>query len=266
MAMKAFTRRSVTGVLALAAATIVPPAHAQNRLASKTYVLVHGAWHGGWCWRRVSDLLEQNGHKVFSPTLTGLGERSHLLSRDVNLETHVTDVANVIKWEGLTDIVLVAHSYSGMVATALTERVGSAISSLVLLDAFYPAVGDSLASLASEKIRQGILDDVAKGEWLAKPIPAATFKVNEKDRAWVDSLCTPHPLSTFVEKTVSTAAREKVGKKTHIRATGSPSLPFDTALKQTRADSTWKTYELPCGHDVMVDMPEQLFAILLERA
>jgi hypothetical protein len=108
MEMKTFTRRSVTGALALATATIAPPAHAQSR-ESKTFVLVHGAWHGGWCWRRVSDLLEQHGHKVFSPTFTGLGERSHLLSRDVSLETHVTDVANVIKWEGLTDIVLVAH-------------------------------------------------------------------------------------------------------------------------------------------------------------
>jgi hypothetical protein len=88
--MKTFTRRSATGVLALATATIAPPAHAQSRVESKTFVLVHGAWHGGWCWRRVSDLLEQHGHKVFSPTLTGLGERSHLLSSDVSLETHVT--------------------------------------------------------------------------------------------------------------------------------------------------------------------------------
>src|SRR5262249_52427884 len=97
---------AVTGVTALGGT----PALAQ---AQRTFVLVHGAWHGGWCWRRVSDLLERMGHKVFSPTLTGVGERSHLLSKDLNLDTHITDIVNVIKWEDLKDVCLVVHSYGG---------------------------------------------------------------------------------------------------------------------------------------------------------
>jgi pimeloyl-ACP methyl ester carboxylesterase len=93
-----------------------------------TFVLVHGAWHGGWCWRRVADLLAAKGHRVFTPTLTGLGERSHLMSKDITLTTHVTDVVNVFKWEGLTrDVVLCGHSYGGFVVSGVAEQMASAI-------------------------------------------------------------------------------------------------------------------------------------------
>src|ERR1041385_3234717 len=107
------TRRSIVSAAAtgVGAAALGPtPALAQ---AQKTFVLVHGAWHGGWCWRRVADLLEKQGHKVYTPTLTGLGERSHLMRADISLDTHITDVVNVIKWEDLHNICLVAHSYGG---------------------------------------------------------------------------------------------------------------------------------------------------------
>jgi hypothetical protein len=117
------TRRIVLAAGASLGATMVARvtvAEAQN--ASKTFVLVHGAWHGGWCWRRVSDLLERKGHKVFTPTLTGLGERSHLMSRDINLDTHIMDVVNVIKWEGLKDVCLVAHSYGGWPVSGAIEQ------------------------------------------------------------------------------------------------------------------------------------------------
>ncbi len=110
-----------------------------------TYVLVHGAWHGGWCWRRVADRLIQRGHTVFTPTLTGVGERSHLRTRDVDLTTQITDIVNVMKWEGLKDIVLCGHSYGGFVVTGVAERMESSISSIVYLDAFLPEDGDCLA-------------------------------------------------------------------------------------------------------------------------
>src|SRR5215210_8090390 len=102
------TRRAAIKATAGGAATLTSSAaFAQVPTSPKTFLLVHGAWHGGWCWRRVSDLLEKRGHKVFAPTLTGLGERSHLLSDKINLTTHVTDLLNVVKWEGLKDFVLV---------------------------------------------------------------------------------------------------------------------------------------------------------------
>ncbi len=170
---------------------------AQAQAAAKTFVLVHGAWHGGWCWRRVSDLLEKRGHKVFSPTMTGLGERSHLIDPKINLTTHITDMVNVIKWEGLNDIVLVGHSYGGAVVSGVAERVREAIGSIIFLDAFVPENGDSLKDLT---VRRAAIEElVQKGETTMKPVPAAVFQVNEKDRAWVDSKCTPQPLATFTE-------------------------------------------------------------------
>ncbi|HET9246308.1 MAG TPA: alpha/beta fold hydrolase, partial [Xanthobacteraceae bacterium] len=160
------TRRGVlasAGAGASAAALGATPAAAQTS-APKTFVLVHGAWHGGWCWRRVADRLQKGGHKVFTPTMTGLGERSHLLDGKVNLATHVRDIANVIKWESLNDIVLVGHSYGGLIISGVAEEMREAIGSIVFLDAFVPENGDSLAAKASQPVREAIAAAVDKGE------------------------------------------------------------------------------------------------------
>src|SRR6185312_7608074 len=123
-------------------------AQAQTQNTARNFVLVHGSWHGGWCWRRVADLLEKRGHKVFTPTLTGLGERSHLMSAMITLDTHITDVANVIKWEGLENVVLVGHSYAGFVISGVAEKVLPSISSIVFLDAFLPQNGERVIDTA----------------------------------------------------------------------------------------------------------------------
>jgi pimeloyl-ACP methyl ester carboxylesterase len=241
-------------------------ANSQPQAGGKTFVLVHGAWHGGWCWRRVSDLLEKQGHKVFTPTMTGLGERSHLLDDKINLATHVTDIVNVIKWEGLSDIVLVGHSYGGVIISGVAEQAGGAIGSIVFLDAFVPESGDSLAAKASQPVRDAIAALVEKHETAMKPVAAAVFRVNEKDRTWVDAMCTPHPLATLTDKITITGARDRIAKRAYIRAKGYPSVPFDSTLERLKADGAWRAYELPCGHDAMVDMPEQLTDILLAVA
>src|SRR5262249_36325421 len=108
------------------------------------FVLVHGGWLGGWCWRRVADRLRERGHVVFTPTLTGLGERSHLLSAGIDLDTHIADVVNVVKWERLNDVVLCGHSFSGFVISGVAEQIAPAIRSIVFLDAFVPSDGDSI--------------------------------------------------------------------------------------------------------------------------
>src|SRR5258705_325626 len=126
--------------------------------APKTFVLVHGAWHGGWCWRRVSDLLEKKGHKVFSPTLTGVGERSHLMSKDIILDTHITDIVNVFKWEDLKDACLVVHSYGGYPGSGALEQIGDRVSSIIWLDAFKPENSERLFDVTSEVSRKGLLD------------------------------------------------------------------------------------------------------------
>src|SRR5262245_14863398 len=123
-----------------------------------TFVLVHGAWHGGWCWQRVSPLLRARGHEVFAPTLTGLGERSHLLTREIGLETHVADVVNAIRWEDLTDVVLCGHSYGGMVISGAADRMADRVRSLVYLDAFVPADGQSIFDFMTAERAEGFRD------------------------------------------------------------------------------------------------------------
>ena len=164
---------------------------------AKTFVLVHGAWHGGWCWRRVGNLLERRGHKVFAPTLTGLGERSHLLSKEVDLDTHITDVVNLIRWEELTDIVLVGHSYGGFVISGVAERAEPAIAAIVFLDAFVPEHGDSMASHGTPATRERVLVAVDQGETSIPPRSAESFNVNAADRAWVDR---PGDLAELLEQ------------------------------------------------------------------
>jgi pimeloyl-ACP methyl ester carboxylesterase len=234
--------------------------------AAKTFVLVHGAWHGGWCWRRVSDLLQRQGHKVFTPTLTGLGERSHLLSKDIRLATHVTDVVNHIKWEGLEGVVLCGHSYGGMVVSGVAEQTADKISSIVFLDAFVPQNGEALSDLTGAATLDLLRAATQRGDIGIPARTAASFNVNEKDRAWVDAMCVPQPIATFLDKMTLTGARESIAKKSYIRALNNANPGFDKAMARAKADPSWRTYEVPCGHDVMVDMPERLTEILLEVA
>jgi pimeloyl-ACP methyl ester carboxylesterase len=231
-----------------------------------TFVLVHGAWHGGWCWRRVADLLQQGGHTVFTPTLTGLGERSHLLRAGIDVSTHITDVVNVLKWERLTGVVLCGHSYGGLVVSGVAEQMAPAIGSIVFLDAFLPENGDSMAALTSDAVREQLKGATERGELGVPARSAAAFLVNEKDQAWVDSLCVPQPIGTMTEKLKLTGARERIGKKTYIRAAAYPNPGFDKAYARVKADRAWRSFEVPGGHDVMVDMPQRLAEILLEVA
>jgi pimeloyl-ACP methyl ester carboxylesterase len=258
------TRRAALGALTAASALAAGGARVEAQAAPKTFVLVHGTWHGGWCWRRVADALEKKGHKVYAPSLTGVADRSHLLTKDVNLTTHVSDVANLIRWEDLKEVVLVGHSSAGFVITQAAEQIGSQVASIVYLDAFVPQVGDSLISLANPGPRKALEEAVARGDLVAKPVPAAAFNVNEKDRAWVDGKCTPHPLAAVVEKVTAAGAHEKIARKTYIRATGFKSPVFDETLAKMKTAPGWKTYEVASGHDVMVDQPDRLAEILLE--
>jgi pimeloyl-ACP methyl ester carboxylesterase len=260
------SRRAVVGAIAASTMLGGTVGSAQAQTSAKTFVLVHGGWHGGWCWRRVSDLLEKRGHKVFTPTMTGLGERSHLLDPKINLATHVTDIVNVIKWEGLKDIVLVGHSYGGVIISGVADQMHDSIGSIVFLDAFVFETGDSLSEKASQTARDAMAELVKKGETAMKPLSAAIFRVNENDRAWVDSKCTPHPLATLTEKVTVAGGHDRIAKRTYIRATGYPSVPFDAAREKVKAAAGWRVYEVPCGHDVMVDMPDRLTEILLEVA
>jgi pimeloyl-ACP methyl ester carboxylesterase len=231
-----------------------------------TFVLVHGAWHGGWCWRRVADRLRGTGHIVFTPTLTGLGERTHLMRAGIDLAMHITDVVNVMKWERLADVVLCGHSYGGMIISGVAEQMESAIRSIVFLDAFVPKNGEAALDLTSAAVREAAGAAQQRGEISMSPRSAEAFGVNAADRAWVDSLCVPQPLGTFTDKIMLTGARDRIARKSYIRAASYVNPGFDRALAAAKADPSWHTYAVPCGHDVMIDMPEQLTEILLETA
>jgi pimeloyl-ACP methyl ester carboxylesterase len=254
-------RTALAGAAVLAGTFGLSRVSAQS--SSKTFVLVHGAWHGGWCWRRVADILEAKGHKVFAPTMTGLGERSHLLTKDVNLNTHITDISNLIIWENLSDIVLVAHSYGGIIASGVAERHHENISSIIFLDAFLPEDQETLLEKSSPAFVDAIKSAMAKGDAGIKAPPASAFGVEEKDRAWVDSKTTAHPVGTYTEKAVFTGARDKIGNKLYVRAKGYKSATFDANLARVKARGDWKTVELDIGHDVMVIDPKKVSDILL---
>ena len=156
--------------------------------------------------------------------------------------------------------------YGGLIISGVAEQMREAIGSIVFLDAFVPESGDNVSDKASQPVREAIATLVQKGDSAMKPVPAAVFRVNEKDRAWVDGKCTPHPIATLTEKITVTGARERIAKKAYIRAKGYPSIPFDGTQAKVAANPAWRVYELACGHDAMVDMPDRLTEILLEVA
>ena len=232
-----------------------------------TFVLAHGAWHGGWCWRRVADRLRRDGHAVFTPTLTGLGERSHLLQPGIDLTTHVADIVNLMRWERLSDVVLCGHSYGGFVISGVAEEMSTVIRSIVFLDAFVPENGDTTLKLISRPaLQDAIRAALQRGDLVVPPPPAEGFGVNEADRQWVDDFCVPQPIATFTSPIALSGARENIARKTYIRAKGYTNQGFDRALATVQADPSWRCYEVPCGHDVMVDMPERLTELLLQAA
>jgi pimeloyl-ACP methyl ester carboxylesterase len=235
-------------------------------VTSKTFVLVHGAWHGGWAWVRVADRLRARGHAVFTPTLTGLGERAHLLHPGIDLSLHIADVLGMTRYEQLNDFILVGHSYGGCVISGVAEATPDAIRSIVFLDAFIPDSGDTTLDLVQPSVQEIIHAALERGDTTVPVRDAAAFRVNEKDRAWVDSLAVPQPIGTMTEKIRLTGARERIPKKTYIRASGYPNVSFEKAFARVKADPAWRTYEVPCGHDVMIDEPDRLTEILIEVA
>jgi pimeloyl-ACP methyl ester carboxylesterase len=231
-----------------------------------TFVLVHGAWHGRWCWKRVRKALQARGHDVFTPTLTGVGERSHLLSQQVNLDTHISDVENLMRWEDLSDVVLCGHSYGGCVIGGVADHVPERIRALVYLDAFVLESGENLAQHIPESQYRQLLEGVqAIGEgWKVPPIPAEVFNVNAADREWVNRQCTMQPLDTFEQRIQVSGDARKIAHVTFVLATGFvEGSPFPPFYEKAKAQG-WKTMTVPCGHDVMLDLPDELTGILVD--
>ena len=233
-----------------------------------TYILVHGAWHGSWCWKRVRTALQSAGHNVFTPTLTGLGERSHLNSPAVNLSTHIADIVNLIKWEELSDVVLCGHSYGGCVITGVADQIHDRIRALVFLDAFVLENGESLMDIVPSEVAQAVRDQAkATGEgWKVNPIPAHILGIHDPhDVAWVDAQCTPQAIATFEERIKLTGNLERIRDIGYVFPTEChPNL--QVSHERVRAKG-WKTRTIDnSGHEFMIDHPRELAEFLVEYA
>ncbi len=229
-----------------------------------TFVLVHGAWHGGWCYGRVADRLRDRGYRVHTPTLSGCGERFRFLNMGINLSTHIDDVVDVFHFEGVTRAVLCGHSYGGMVITGVADRIPDKVSALVYLDAFIPENGKSQFDINLPENNAKFISNAGELGGLAVPVPPAEFfNVNASDVARYNALSKPHPLATFVERIQLTGAHQKVTKRIYAHSTILPRpSPFKPFYDRCKADPAWITHALACGHDSMMDMPDEVAAIL----
>lgn len=281
----ATTRRNALGA-AIAAAAVSraeardAPGSDRRPGAHRTFVLVHGAWHGGWCWRDVRARLEAEGHRVISPTLTGLGERAHLREPVPGLSVHIRDICAVIEAEELDQLVLVGHSYGGMVVTGVADALHDRIAHVVYLDAALPADGESmitqspgttpeLAAAVEAQLRTLAPD----GVWMA-PLPPSVLGVPEANleaTAWLNRRLTAHPLPSWTEP-IRLARGGSTGlARTYVLCTA-PILAqasFAAHAARIRAGAAgpgWTYRELATGHDAMVTDPQGTAALLLEAA
>jgi pimeloyl-ACP methyl ester carboxylesterase len=231
-----------------------------------TFVLVHGAWHGGWCWDRVAPLLREAGHVVHAPTLTGLSERAHLLSPLVGLDTHVEDVVRLVDILGLRDVVLVGHSYAGQIVTAVADRRPAAIARRVYLDAFVGSDGEAARELLPEAVRHHWSTSAAENGfgWLVPVRRLSVLGVTEQaDVDWLTPRLTPHPWKTYTDRLHLTGAVDGV-PVAFVECVGWMRV-FRAQAERARARG-WPVHELDTGHEAMVTAPKALADLLLSLA
>jgi pimeloyl-ACP methyl ester carboxylesterase len=234
--------------------------------SSKVFVLVHGAWHGGWCWRRVAGALRAAGHVVFTPTLTGLGERAHLLQPGLTIEHFATDVANVIEIEELQEVILVGHSFAGGPISVVADRQPEALKRLIYLDAVLLENGQSAfdkldPSVVTQRVK--LAQESSEGLTIPPPSPAAFGVTETHDTAWLRRRLTPHPLNSYQEPIQLNHPLGNGVKKTYIACIDPAYQPLVPTHQWVRRQNGWQYLELSSGHDAMVIHPEELTKVLL---
>lgn len=232
------------------------------------YVLVHGAWHGGWCWGPVAASLRGLGHNVYTPTLTGLGERSHLSSPSIGIQTHIDDVVRLLEWEDLNDVVLCGHSSGGLVITGVADRLPERVRALCYLDAFIPKDGDSLLSQLPSDMVVEFLEGVrgAGSGWLV-PAPPITLWITDASLGqWVTDQLTMQPLRTFTEGLQLLGDWERIVQRWNVVARDHPRNLFRNQSERLQPDSAWQQRVLPGRHDLMLESPDAVCDVLVEIA
>ena len=234
-----------------------------------TFVLIHGAWHGGWCWRIVAPMLRQAGHEVFAPSLTGLGDRAHLANRDVDLELHINDVVSVLEKHDLREVVLLGHSYGGMVVTGAADRCTERIRRLIYFDAFVPENGrPQMHYIEAVPERAAGFKKVGETTGFVPPPPNSLWgHTDPKLIEWIKARETPHPYKTFVQpiRLTNEAALKRI-PKTFVQCSTPATGAFDQFAAKYRNAPGWRFHEIKSGHDAMILVPQTVADILIQEA
>ena len=228
-----------------------------------TFLVAHGAWSAGWAWKKMRPLLRAQGHELFTPTYTGIGERSREARPDIDLETHIADLLAVLEFEDLKDLILVGHSYGGMVATGVADRASQRIAHLVYVDAFVPRDGESLLGLHGPETRERMLQAArTAGEgWRLPPNPAPP-DTSEADLAWVNPRRVMQPLKTFTQPIRLTGAVEKLPRTYIYCRRARADDAFRQFAERARREPGWTLHEIDASHSPNVTAPEALAALL----
>jgi pimeloyl-ACP methyl ester carboxylesterase len=234
------------------------------------FVLIHGAFHGGWVWTRVADRLRAAGHRVLTPTLTGCGDRFHLLTREIGLETHVQDLEQTLEHEDVRDAILVGHSYGGTVMTVAAGRCPQRVGRMIYFDAQAPVDGQTASGALAEGTSGKLQELSSAQDWLLPPLPLDAVGVQDAvDVAWVSARRHPHPMRTLFERVVVPPGGLGTIPTTYIECSRheglvalfgvDPLLPF---VERARRDG-WRMMRVDAGHDAMVTAPDASATLLL---
>lgn len=228
-----------------------------------TFLVAHGAWSAGWAWKKMRPLMRARGHDIFTPTYTGVGERTHLAHKDIDLETHIADVLGVLEAEDLRNVTLVGHSYGGMVATGVADRASERIAQLVYLDAFAPRDGQSLLDLQTDEARQRVREGTARegNGWRILPNPAPP-DTSPEDLAWVNAHRVPQPIKTFEQKIKLTGAVDKLPRTYIYCKISRPGDVFRQFRDRASTEKGWKVIDIDASHSPNVTAPDALAKIL----
>jgi pimeloyl-ACP methyl ester carboxylesterase len=226
-----------------------------------TIVLAHGAWSAAWAWKKMRPLMAKSGHNFFTPTYTGLGERAHLANPAIDLDTHIEDVLGVLQFEDLRDVVLLGHSYGGMVATGVADRARERIAHLIYLDAFVPKDGQSLFDLVPQEQSRRQRESAKAGDgWRVTPNPTPE-DTSAEDRAWVADKRLPHPLKCM-EMPLKLRHGPLTLPRSYIEATRNTHGPFAQFATRARTEPGWACYEIDASHSPNITAPVPLMTLL----
>jgi pimeloyl-ACP methyl ester carboxylesterase len=227
-----------------------------------TFLVAHGAWSAGWAWQKMHPLMQAAGHRLITPTYTGLGERAHLANPSIDLDTHIQDMLGVIEYEDLRDIVLIGHSYGGMVATGVTDHARDRIAQLIYLDAFVPQHGQALFDLVAQQARQAMRDSAKAGDgWRVAPNPTPP-DTSEADRAWMVGRRMPHPLRCFETSIRLPDGETSVPRHYVYCSRVTPADTFRPFAARARHEDGWRYHEIDASHSPHVTVPNVLARLL----